>query len=390
MRLREVLLKNAKPGSKPRHLSDGMGLSLVIRPDGKRYWRFRYRLNGKPGLKSVGVYLRTSLKEARRLRDQYREDVACGRKPGGQTSTTGDATFAQVSEEWFRTKLPNWSKGSSESNRMRLDAYILPSVGSKPISTVTGPDLRAMLQPIQQSGKHETASRVLRVCKQVFDFGIATGSNTSNPAPAIRPLLTQPEVTHMSAVTTPEEIGWLMRKLHAYVGSQTVMAALKLAPLMFVRPGELRTARWKDFSLDTNEPVWEFNLSKTKQAHVVPLSRQAVDILRRLKSYTGYQEWVFPGPRNGRPMSANAVLVAMRALDIPKEKMTGHGLRATARTALDEQLGQRLDLIEHQLGHAVRDPLGTAYNRTKFLLERRAMMQKWADWLDELRTKSTP
>ena len=390
MRLTEVLLKNAKPDSKPRHLSDGMGLSLVIQPDGKRYWRFRYRLNGKAGLKSVGVYPAVTLKEARQLRDQYRQDVAAGRKPGNQPRTgTDDDSFAAVAEEWYQTRLPNWSAGSSSSNRMRLDRYVLPVFGTKQISTVSGPDLRAMLKPIQRDGKLETASRVLTVVKQIFDFGIATGRNEHNPAPALRALLTQPTVTHMAAVTTPEEIGWLLRKLHAYDEGPVVTSALRFGPLVFVRPGELRTARWADITVDGPAPVWEFRVSKTKQEHIVPLSTQAVEMLRALHPHTGHQEFVFPGQRhNGRPMSENTLAVAMRTIGIPKEKMSVHGFRAMARTALDEQLNQRPDLIEHQLAHAVRDPQGRAYNRTSHLPARRVMMQTWADYLDRLRASS--
>jgi integrase len=393
MPLTEVQIRNAKASSKPRTLSDGLGLHLLIKPDGKKYWRFRYRLHGNAGLKGVGVYPSVGLKQARQRRDEYRQDVANGLKPGGDTNAGADSvTFAEVATEWLAIKTPGWSQGSLESNTMRLDRYILPKLGSRPIAKITGPDLRGILKPIQVDAKHETASRVLRVAKQVFDFGIATGHCSTNPAPAIRALLTQPDVTHMAAVTEPQEIGWLLRKLHAYDPSSPVMsAALKLAPLVFVRPGELRTARWEDFSLDGPEPVWSFTLSKKGPALYVPLARQSVEILEELKQHNGDQPWVFPGPRRkDKPMSENNLINAMRSVDIPAETMCIHGFRAMARTALDEQLHQRVELVEHQLGHAVRDPLGRAYNRTKFLKERQVMMQTWADYLDELRTETTP
>jgi integrase len=388
MRLTDTLLRNAKPASKPRHFSDGMGLSLVIQTDGKRYWRFRYRLNGQAGLKSIGVYPRVSLKEARQLRDAFRRDVAQGRKPGSQPRKgTDDDTFGVIAEKWFQVKLPTWSQGSSEVNRMRLDRYILPALGAKHISTVRGPDLMAMLKPIQQDGKHETASRVLTIVKQCFDFGIAEGRCTTNPAPACRTLLTKTTPRHMAAVTEPAEISWLLKKLYAYDESLIVGSALRLAPLFFVRPGELRKAEWSEFRLDGTNPQWEFVASKTGTPHVVPLARQAVEILAKLKADTGYQEFVFPGQRrNGRCMSENTLSVAMRTIGIPKEKMSVHGFRALSRTALDEQLHQRVELIEHQLAHKVRDAQGRAYNRTQFLTARRAMMQLWADYLDNLRT----
>lgn len=392
MRLTDVLLRNAKPGSKPRHFSDGSGLSLVIQPDGKRYWRFRYRLNGKPGLKSIGVYPNVGLKEARTLRDQYRQDVANGLKPGGQqrkgTDDAPENTFEAVANEWFATRLPNWSKGSSSMNRMRLDSYILPAFGTKSIATVGGPDLVAMLKPIQQEEKFETAHRVLTICGQVFNYGIATGRNEYNPAPATKTLLTKPTVKHMAALTKPADVGRLLRMLYAYEGSPAIMAALKMAPLIFVRPGELRTARWDDMTLDGTEPRWEYTVSKTRTPHIVPLATQAVEILRELRTHTGFQPFCFPGMRhNGRPMSENTLAVAMRTIGIAKTEQSVHGLRATARTLFDEQLGFPLPLIEHQLAHQVHGPLKRAYNRTTHLPERRAMMQKWADFLDGLRTK---
>ena len=245
-----------------------------------------------------------------------------------------------------------------------------------------------MLQPLQEQEQFVTAHRVLTVCQQVFVHAIATGRITQNISASVRPALTKATPTHFAAVTDPKAVGKLLRMLDAYEGSPMVMAALSLAPLWFVRPGELRHAKWADIDLDAAE--WRFRVSKTKTDLIVPLSEQAVAILRDLRPHTGHQSWVFPGARNnGRPMSENTLAVAMRTIGIPKDTMSVHGFRAMARTCLDEQLHFPPHLVEHQLAHQVRDPLGRSYNRTQHLPERKKMMQDWANYLDRLRTETT-
>ena len=271
---------------------------------------------------------------------------------------------------------------------MRLKTYALPALGTQSIAAVRAQDIHRMLKPIQSQGKHETASRVLMVVRQVCRHAIATGRITADPSAAVRPALTPVTPTHFAAITDPKEIGPFLRKLYGYQGTAVVMAALKMAPLTFTRPGELRQAKWADIDLAARE--WRFVVSKTKTDLVVPLSRQAVQILRDLHPQTGHQKWVFPGPRNNeRPMSENALAGAMRALDVSKEKMSVHGFRAMARTCLDEQLHFPPPVIEHQLAHRVADSLGQAYNRTRHLKARKKMMQQWSDYLDELRTEAT-
>ena len=395
MPLTDTTIRNAKPGPKPRRLADGGGLTLSIRPNGTKAWRLRYRFRGKEQQLSLGIYPDVTLQQARQLRDEYRHLLATDVNPS-DTRKAGRAvpvdrtadSFEVVAREWYDSKLPNWEPGTSSMVLMRLERYVFPKLGARLIADVGAQDIHAMLKPIQDQEKYETASRVLTVCHQVCDYAMFSERITRNPAAPVKHLLTKPTPTHFAAITDPKDIGPFLRKLHGYEGSPVVMSALRLAPLVFARPGELRTARWDYISLDA-EPEWKYRVTKTQTDHIVPLATQAVAILRALHPHTGHQEYVFPGPRNGRPMSENALAAAMRTMDIPKDTMSVHGFRAMARTCLDEQLGVAPYLIEHQLAHTVRDPLGRAYNRTTHLPERRDMMQAWADYLDELRTETT-
>jgi integrase len=395
MALTDTAVRNAKPKEKPYKLGDSGGLYVIVRPNGSKLWRYKYRLGGKANSRGLGKYPDVSLKEARRRRDECRQDVANGVNPRGRWKVEHAAsmddtteTFESVARAWYDSKLPNWEPGTSSMVLMRLERYVFPKLGARLIADVGAQDIHAMLKPIQDQEKYETASRVLTVCHQVCDYAMFSERITRNPAAPVKHLLTKPKPTHFAAVTDPKDIGKLLRMLAAYEGSPAVMAALNLAPLWFVRPGELRHAKWAAIDLDAAE--WRFRVSKTKTDLIVSLSEQAVAILRDLHPHTGHQSWVFPGARNnGRPMSENTLAVAMRTIGIPKDTMSVHGFRAMARTCLDEQLGVAPHLIEHQLAHTVRDPLGRAYNRTTHLPERRDMMQRWADYLDELRSETT-
>jgi integrase len=275
-----------------------------------------------------------------------------------------------------------------ESHASRIERVferdIFPWMGVRPIAEVSAQELLGVIRRIENRGAPETAHRVLSNCSQVFRYAVATGRCKSDPSRDLRGALPPVKVTNLAATTEPKRLAEILRAMDGYRGTLPIICALRLAPLVFVRPGELRKARWPDIDLDAAE--WCYRVTKTDVDHIVPLSRQAIAILRELQPLTSKGLYVFPGARSAkRPMSDNAVLAAMRRLDIGKEEMCGHGFRALARTILDEILGVRPDFIEHQLAHTVKDPNGRAYNRTAFLAERRKMMQLWSDWLDTLK-----
>jgi len=399
MALTDTAVRNAKPKEKPYKLGDSGGLYVIVRPNGSKLWRYKYRLGGKANSRGLGKYPDVGLGEARRRRDECRQDVASGLNPmsrwkaasvASMDDTDTGNSFEAVAREWYESKVPSWVPGHASTVLMRLERYVLPTLGARSMTDIGPQDIHALLKPLEKAEKYETASRVLNVCHQVCDYALYSERITRNPAAPVKQLLTKPTPTHFAAVTDPKAVAKLLRMLHAYEGSPVVMAALNLAPLWFVRPGELRRARWDDIDLDGSEPQWQYLVTKTNQDHVVPLATQAVNILRALRPITGHQEFVFPGERNNqRPMSENTLAVAMRTIGIPKDTMSVHGFRAMARTCLDEQLGVAPHLIEHQLAHTVKDPLGRAYNRTTHLQDRRRMMQTWADYLDDLRSETT-
>ena len=293
-------------------------------------------------------------------------------------------SFEVVAREWFAKQSGGWAENHGNRILRRLERDIFPWLGGKPIAEIPPPALLETVMRIESRGAIETAHRALADCGQVFRYAIATGRATSDPSRDLRGALTPTIGEHFAAITDPKRIPDLLRAIDGYEGTLTVRCALRLAPLVFVRPGELRNAEWADIDLDAAE--WRFTVSKTKTQHIVPLARQAEAILKQLQPLTGEGRYVFPGARSPkRPMSENAILAALRGMEIPREEMSGHGFRAMARTLLDEVLKFEPHLIEHQLAHAVRDPLGRAYNRTAHLPERHAMMQQWADYLDKLK-----
>ncbi len=293
-------------------------------------------------------------------------------------------SFEVVAREWVAKQLPNWVESHGSRVLARFEHDIFPWIGGRPVAEVTAPELLAVLRRIEGRGALETAHRALNSCGQVFRYAIATVRAQRDPSGDLRGAL--PPVTggHFAAVTDPDRAAELLRMIEAYEGTLTVRCALRLAPLVFVRPGELRSAEWAHINLDAAE--WRYTVTKTNTPHIVPLSKQAVSILRELQPLTGRGRYVFSSARTSqRPMSDNAILAALRRMGIAKDEMSGHGFRAMARTILDEVLNFRADFIEHQLAHAVRDPNGRAYNRTAHLPERRKMMQAWSDYLDGLR-----
>ncbi len=392
MPLTNITIRNAKPAAKPTKLFDGGGLYLEISPAGGKWWRLKYRIDGKEKRLSLGVYPEVSLKDARDRRDEARKLLANGVDPSENRKAKKAAkvnqianSFEIIAREWLAKYSATWTENHTTRTMRRLERDVFPWIGTTPIANITAPILLSIMQRVEKRGALETAHRTLSNCGQIFRYAIATGRAERDPSADLRGALSPVKEKHFAAITEPKQVAGLLQTIDTYKGTLIVHCALRLAPLVFVRPGELRTAKWSDLDLDKAE--WRYTVTKTNTEHIVPLSRQALDILNELHPVTGRGQFVFPSARsNERPMSDNAILAAMRRLGIDKSEMTGHGFRAMARTILDEVLGVRPDYIEHQLAHAVRDPNGRAYNRTAHLVERKKMMQQWADYLTTLKT----
>lgn len=403
--LSEAAIRNAKPKSKPYKLSDGGGLVLLVQPNGARWWRLRYIFGGKEKMISLGVYPDVPTSTARRRATEARALIAEGRDPSErrqadkaealrqqfatERAAAGlpeDDSFEEVAREWFEKQRAAWVDSHAERIIRRLERDLFPGLGRRAIASIEAPDLLAELRKIEARGAVETAHRALQNAGQVFRYAVATSRAKRDPSGDLKGALPPVRAVHMAAITDPNEAAGLLRAIDTYSGSAVTRAALALAALVFVRPGELRKAEWSEIDLDGAQWNIPKERMKMREPHLVPLSRQAVAILRDLQGLTGAGRYVFPGARsNDRPMSDNAILGALRRMGFGQDEMTGHGFRALARTILDEVLGVRVDLIEHQLAHAVRDPNGRAYNRTAHLAERRKLMQMWADYLDRLK-----
>jgi integrase len=400
--LSDTQIRSAKPAERPVRLYDERGLYLEITTNGGRWWRFKYRYAGKEKLLSMGTYPDTGLKAARDRRDRARALLEDGVDPSearrAEKASRSESVvngFEAVAREWHATiHLAQVSAGHAARTLIRLEQDVFPWLGGLPIGEIKAPLLLQAMRRIEARGAIETAHRALQACGQVFRYAIATGRAERDPTPDLRGALKPVLVQHMAAITDPKRVGDLLRAIESYKGMPITRAALQLAPLVFVRPGELRKAEWAEFDLAAAQ--WRIpaaRMKRTKQeklsgtAHGVPLSRQAVAILRELHPLTGHGRYLFPSPRTGeRPMSDNGVLSALRRMGFPSDEMTGHGFRAMARTLLAERLSVDEAVIEAQLAHAVKDSLGRAYNRTEFLEQRRKMLQTWADYLDKLRT----
>lgn len=391
MSLTDILIRNAKPKEKSIKLYDGGGLYLEVSPSGGKWWRFKFRHAQKEKRLSVGIYPEISLKRARERRDELRRLLAEGVDPSENRKAmkvardqSSSNSFEVVAREWFAKNGHDWAKSHAGRAMRLMERDVFPWVGGRPVKDLTAIEILTCLQRIEKRGAVETAHRALQKCGQVMRYAVATGRAERDPTPDLRGALEMVQGGHFAAITEPKRVGELLRAMDGFHGTFIVQCALKLAPLVFVRPGEMRKAKWSDIDMDKAE--WRYLVTKTNTQHVVPLASQAMVLLRELQPLTGSSEYVFPCARSfARPMSDNAVLAALRRMEIPKEEMSGHGFRAMARTILDEVLGFRPDLIEHQLAHAVRDPNGRSYNRTAHLPERRKMMQAWADYLDKLR-----
>ena len=389
--LTDAKVRTIKSAEKPQKLFDGGGLFLLVTPTGGKLWRLKYRFGGIEKLLAIGAYPQTSLAEARQKRDQASalmlngvdpSDTKKAQKAAGAQETE---TFEVIAREWHTKFSASWAASHGDKIIRRLELYVFPWLGDRPIKSITAPDLLTVLRRIEAKGTLETAHRTQQNCGQVFRYAVATGRAERDPSGDLRGAIPPASGKHMATITDPKEIAGLLRSIDDYRGSIVTRCALQLAPLFFVRPGELRQAEWSEFNLETAE--WRIPAEKMKAGvlHIVPLSRQALGVLREIHPLTGHGRYVFPSPRtDSRPMSSNAILSALRRMGFAKDEMSGHGFRSMASTLLNEQ-GWNRDAIERQLAHAERNSVRAAYNYAEFMPERKKMMQAWADYLEEIK-----
>src|SRR5215813_3105104 len=398
MPLTDVAIRSAKPQAKPFKLFDSGGLHLLITPTGGKWWRWKYRFGGKEKGLSFGIYPDVTLKMAREKRDNARQQLGAGIDPGEarkavKVAQAGTKSFEAIAREWHA----KFSSGrvASHGDRIlrRLENDIFPWLGKRPIAEIKASELLTVLRRIENRGALETAHRAMQNCGQVFRYAVATGRAERDPTGDLRGALPPPKEKHHASIIDPKRIAELLRAIDAYEGYFATKCALRLAPLVFVRPGELRKAQWREIDLDKGEWRIPAERMKMREQHIVPLSRQAVEILRELEPLTNRPMpsrpnapcYIFPSGRTReRPMSENAILAALRRMGYTNEEMTGHGFRSMASTLLHEQ-GWNHQVIERQLAHAERNAVSAAYNFAEHLPERRRMMQAWADYLDGLK-----
>jgi integrase len=398
MPLTDIAIRKAKPRPSTFKMFDGQGLYLEVNPAGGKWWRWKYRFAKKERRLSLGVYPEVGLKEARDRCYDARKQLDKGIDPGmarkaEKLAQGGGESFEAVAREWHGRFSGGWVDSHGDRILRRLEVDLFPWLGRRPITEIKAPELLAVLRRIEARGALETAHRAMQNCGQVFRYAVATGRAERDPTGDLRGALPVPKEKHHASITDPKMVGELLRAIEAYEGAAVTKSALRLAPLVFVRPGELRHAEWGEFDFEKAE--WRIPAARMKmrEQHIVPLSRQAVEILRELEPQTNRPimgkpdapRYVFPGERSRlRPMSNNAILAALRRLGYAKEEMTGHGFRSMASTLLHE-IGWNHQAIERQLAHAERNAVSAAYNFAEHLPERRRMMQEWADHLDALR-----
>ncbi|MDD2966258.1 MAG: integrase arm-type DNA-binding domain-containing protein [Desulfovibrionaceae bacterium] len=398
MKLTDTALRALKPTDKVQKLSDGGGLYLHVTPTGSRLWRMAYRFAGKQKLLSFGAYPAISLRDARKLREEAKEQLAKGIDPGAEKRQAKEAVLAQkreerdtfefVAREWFAKYEPTLSAKHAQKLRRYLENALFPVLGGKPVTQLEPSDFLQVVQPSERLGHHETAHKLMRLCGQVTRYARITGRVKYDVAAGLTEALAPVQTTHFAAVTVPDDIGLLLRDIDAYVGYTSVVYCLKILPYVFTRPSELRLAHWSEF--DLKNAIWSIPASRMKmrREHVVPLAKQVLTLLKELHVYTGNGELLFPSTRAlTTPISDAAPLAALRRMGYGKDTMTLHGFRAMASTRLNE-LGFRADVIEAQLAHKEPDTVRLAYNRAEYMEERRTLMQSWADYLDGLRDKT--
>ncbi|WP_423193002.1 tyrosine-type recombinase/integrase [Cupriavidus sp. H18C2] len=400
MPLTDVEVRKTQPTEKQFRLADGGGMYLEVKPSGAKYWRLKYRFAGKEKVLALGVYPTVSLKDARAKRDAAKKLLADGVDPGAAKQAekrtlrlNAENSFEAIAREWHAKFSPDLSESHAKRNLRRLEGHVFPWAGGRPIIDIEPPEILDILQRIERKGTIETAHRVRVLIGQVMRYAVATGRARRDVTADLRGALPPPKVKHHAAVTDPKQIGALLRAIEAYEGTAVVTAALRLAPLLFQRPGELRQAEWVEFDLEA--ALWTVPASRMKRKragkefgpdHLVPLSTQAIAILRDLHALTGRGKYALPSLRGPqRPMSDMALSAAFKRMGFDSDTALPHGWRATARTLAVEVLGVPAEIVELQLSHEVRDSLGRAYNRTQWIDQRRQLMQRWADYLDCLK-----
>jgi len=398
MSLTDTAVRAARPRAKTFKLFDERGLYLEVSPRGGKWWRWKYRFGGKEKRLSLGVYPDVTLKTARAKRDSMRQQLAVGIDPGQarkaeKLSRAGAESFEAIAREWHARFSPGWVASHSERILKRLENDVFPWLGGRPIDDIRAPELLTVLRRIEDRGALETAHRAMQNCGQVFRYAVATGRAERDPTGDLRGAIPPAKEKHHATITDPKRIGELLRAIDGYAGYLVTKTALRLSPLVFVRPGELRRAEWSEINFDAAEWRIPAQRMKMRQEHIVPLSSQAIEILREIEPLTDRPiegradapNYIFPSARSRlRPMSNNAVLAALRTLGYATGEMTGHGFRSMASTLLHE-LGWEHQVIERQLAHAERNTVSAAYNFAEHLPKRREMMQVWADYLDGLR-----
>lgn len=393
-RLTATAVKKAKPRDKQYKLTDSRGMYLLVLPSGGKYWRYDYTYNNKRKTLALGVYPDVSLADARKDHQAAREAVASHQDPNdlkkrkklGRDIEKSNS-FEAIGREWFKNKMEDKSDSHKERSLRILEKDLYPSIGHHPIKKITVPEILGALRKIEARGSIDIAHRAKQLSGQIFRYAIASGRAEADPGRDIGDALKTHKKKHYAAITDPLALGELLIAIDGFTGTPAVRSALQLSALLFQRPGEIRHMEWVE--INWNDEQWEIPAEKMKMkhSHIVPLSSQSVAVLRYMESLKGSSKFVFQSARGAsRPLSENGVRTALRAMGYDNQTMTPHGFRATARTILDEQLNYRPDFIEHQLAHAVKDPNGRAYNRTKYLPQRKEMMQKWADYLDELKS----
>ena len=392
-KLTDTQVKAAKPKEKDYKLYDGEGLYVLVKPNSNKYWRLKYRFGGKEKVLALGVYPKISLAQARQSALKEKSKLIDGIDPSHErkvrkltANLSNDNTFSSIADEFVGKKMQRMSKVHINRTTRAINRDLKPFIGSRPISEITAPELLSILRKVEERGAVETAHRIKQVAGQIFRYAIATGRAERDISTDLKGALGSPEKKHFAAIVDPKEVSKLLIAIDNYKGTAVVTAALKLSPLLFCRPGELRHLEWDEINFMEDRIELPAEKMKIKEPLIIPLSTQALAILNEIKPLTSNGRYVFPSARgNSRPMSDNAIRTALRTLGYDNETMTTHGFRAMARTLLDEVLSYRIDIIEQQLGHAVKDANGRAYNRTKHLNERTQMMQKWSDYLWELR-----